>query len=249
MDWTALATEASCVFSDGPGLQTMLGPMDSEPKKRKAMAPRRRDRGPAAQTVRPETVIEEGGDKQSQTDKAIRTMFNVLRRCGEGGCELEQLVLSRDSFAHTVENIFCLSFLVKDGRAQISIQDGKHIVAFKYAPTAAERSGGSHGGDHEQVVNTQFVFRFDFKDWTLMKEAVEPGEELMPKRTQQMSDPQIPTPIRKNSRNRGRVTTSDQHGLMAEMGADDVDECQGQDHENDCAETDRIKRPTKKRIL
>ncbi|KAI5073132.1 hypothetical protein GOP47_0011145 [Adiantum capillus-veneris] len=247
LDWAAIGSEATCIFHDAPGLQTMLGPMDSEPKKRKAAAARRRERGPATETARPETVGDEE-DKQSQTDKNIRTMFNVLRRCGEGGCELEQLVLSRDSFSHTVENIFSLSFLVKDGRAQITIQDGKQFVAFRYAPTAAERAGRPQGvEEQQQVVNTQFVFRFDFKDWILMKEMVEQGAELMPKRSQQAMASQAPsTPIRKNSRNRGR-TSSEPCELTIELGAGE-DDSEGQADNDDDASA-RSKRPMKRRML
>lgn len=140
IDWGAVGLEAISVFHDAPGLCTMLGPMDSEPKKRKAAGPRRRDRAATAETARPELVGDEGGDR-TETDKNIRTMFNILRKCGTEGCQLEHLVLNRNSFAESVENIFFLSFLVKDGRAQISIQDGKQIVAFRYAPSAEERSG------------------------------------------------------------------------------------------------------------
>ncbi|MCO5564325.1 hypothetical protein L7F22_017985 [Adiantum nelumboides] len=248
LDWNALGSEATCIFHDAPGLQTMLGPMESEPKKRKAAASRRRERGPAAETARPETVGDEEGEKQSQTDKFIRTMFNILRRCGERGCELEQLVLSRDSFSQTVENIFSLSFLVKDGRAQINIQDGKQFVAFKYAPTAAERAGRPQGGEEQQIINSQFVFRFDFKDWILMKEMVEQGTEQMPQRKQQAMPSQTPsTPIRKNSRNRGR-TSSASCELTIELGTCE-DENEGQDNNDENNGLSRSKPPMKRRML
>ncbi|KAH7441290.1 hypothetical protein KP509_03G032300 [Ceratopteris richardii] len=246
LDWRTLGSEANFIFHDAPGIHTMLGPMDSEPKRRKIAASRRREKGIVAVTARPETVAD-GGDKQSHTDKNIRAMFNVLRRFGEQGCELEKLVLSRDSFSHTVENIFCLSFLVKDGRAQITVQDGKHYVAFKYAPTAAERSGRPQAGEqHHQVVNTQFVFRFDFKDWSLMKEIVEPGTELMPKRSQQALTSQSSTPIRKNSRNRGRIS-SDHYKLTVELNIHENENVE-QHHARD-GPSARSKLPMKKRIL
>lgn len=250
LDWAAIGLEANAIFNDAPGMCTMLGPMDSEPKKRKAAAPRRREKGPVTETTRPQTVGEGAGDESSETDKIIRVMFNVLRRCGEKGCELEHLVLNRDSFSETVENIFFLSFLVKDGRAQITIKDGKHFVAFRYAPTAAERSGRSEGAaESHQVVNSQFVFRFDFKDWMMMKEMVEEGKEIMPKRSQPLPPPTSATPIRKTSRNRGRVTLPEMGDISIQLGDCEDSEAAGED-ENDCNTASiHSTHPVKKRIL
>ncbi|KAK6164311.1 hypothetical protein DH2020_001175 [Rehmannia glutinosa] len=76
----------------------------------------------------------------------------------------------------TVENLFALSFLVKDGRVRIDVNDnGSQVVVPTNGPSAEEIKSGvarSH----------QFVFRFDFDDWKLMKTQVPEGEELMPQR-------------------------------------------------------------------
>ncbi|MCO5585952.1 hypothetical protein L7F22_039887 [Adiantum nelumboides] len=175
MDWAALGHEAISVFDDAQlGINTMLGPMDTEPKRRKVAASKRRERGPIAATAPcPRTCgHEEGDQEQVNTDRNIQTMLHILRQCGERGCELENLILSRESFAHTVENIFFLSFLVKDGCAQISVENQKQTVAFRHSPTAnsagsSARPEGGGPGHHQKVVNTQFVFRFDFRDWAV----------------------------------------------------------------------------------
>ncbi|XP_020268102.1 non-structural maintenance of chromosomes element 4 homolog A-like [Asparagus officinalis] len=209
VSWLDVGVVASDIFKKAPGCCTMVGPMSTEIKQRKPVVQRKRSR-PTTST-RPEELDDAEPESKTDTDKNMATMFDILRR--KRSVRLENLVLNRTSFAQTVENIFALSFLAKDGRAEISIDDsGHHLVSPKNAPSAAAVSSGDVSYHH-------FVFRYDFKDWKLMKNTVAHGEELMPHRINRdtcgsssqsdqvhaESQPASVTPIRKLTRNRGLV--------------------------------------------
>ncbi|MFS8002206.1 putative non-structural maintenance of chromosome element 4, Nse4/EID family [Helianthus anomalus] len=204
--WKDIGTTVSHVFRNGDGCCTMLGPMNSEVKQRKVAAQRKQSR--PTEKARPEELAASVTEEKTDTDKNMATMFNVLRK--NRNVKLENLVLNRSSFAQTVENLFALSFLVKDGRAEIKVnEEGCHLVSPRNAPAANAVAS-------KEVSYTHFIFRFDFRDWKLMLESVTEGDELMPHRTptadtsansqQTENETTLPTtPIRKLSRNRGLV--------------------------------------------
>ncbi|XP_024529657.1 non-structural maintenance of chromosomes element 4 homolog A [Selaginella moellendorffii] len=193
IDWMKLGYEASEFICDAPGLSTMVGPMDIVPKQRKRPAPRTREKpGPS---TRPQEV-EAVENMSTETDKNIETMFRILRT--HKRVRFEALVLKRKSFAQTIENIFALSFLVKDGRVEISCDNGVIHIVPKNAPSKDDRASGN-------VVNTQFVLRLDYQDWVTMHQSLDENQELMPDRVESAAAATV-TPIRKTSRNRARET-------------------------------------------
>lgn len=211
IEWKNIGLAVSHVLNRAPGCCTMLGPMNTELKQRKPVAHRKHVR--PSESSRPEELDETSTEERTETDKNMATMFEILRK--NKRARLEKLVLNRNSFAQTVENLFALSFLVKDGRAEIKVDEkGCHLVSPRNAPAANAVASG-------EVSYSHFIFRFDFRDWKLMMTSVGVGvgEEFMPNRNSaNVSSSSEPgsslgenqaaintTPIRKLSRNRGLV--------------------------------------------
>ncbi|XP_056683293.1 non-structural maintenance of chromosomes element 4 homolog A isoform X2 [Spinacia oleracea] len=156
------------------------GPMDTQLKPRKVVVRKKRTKL-TGRAAKPKQVEDSDSEHQKDTEKNMRTMFDILRaeKRNKKSVRLENLILNRTSFAQTVENLFALSFLVKDGRAQITINDqGTHLVSPRNAPHQDLVSSG-------EVLIHHFVFRPDFKDWKLMVDSVPSGDELMPHRCQE----------------------------------------------------------------
>ncbi|CAL5193538.1 unnamed protein product [Lathyrus oleraceus] len=168
--WKEIGVAVSSVFGGGYGCSTMIGPMDTKIKQKRVC---RKKRLKPTELARPEQLVEGSREERNDTDKTMLTMFNILRK--NRSVKLENLVLNRNSFAQTVENLFALSFLVKDGRAEIKVDKaGRHLVSPRNAPAAKLVIS-------KDVALSHFVFRLDYIDWKLMVRSVV-GEELMPHR-------------------------------------------------------------------
>ncbi|KAK4492421.1 hypothetical protein RD792_003226 [Penstemon davidsonii] len=161
----------------------MTGPMEIALKPRKLVT--RGKRLKPTPSTQPEE-LKKTSERVTDTNINIYAMFEILKKKkkDEVNVKLESLILNRDSFAQTVENLFALSFLVKDGRVAINVdENGSHLVeALRNGPSAKDFETGV-------AINHHFIFRFDYGDWELMKNLVAEGEELMPHRHASLGKP------------------------------------------------------------
>ncbi|KAL3683493.1 hypothetical protein R1sor_001515 [Riccia sorocarpa] len=161
VDWDLLGV-ATSVFCDAPGVLTMAAPVEMERKRRKLQEKRKRQE--------PSTSVKEEDEEKkwgSETDANMSLINKLVSENPE--VNLERLLLDRRSFSQTLENILCMSYLVKEGRAKVKIIGGHHVVVPGNVPSHEERGRGQDS-----------VFRFDLKDWRYMKESVQEGTELLP---------------------------------------------------------------------
>lgn len=86
--------------------------------------------------------------KQQETDRNMNQMHKILKSVKR--VSMARLMNNPRSFAQTVENLFTMSFLVRDGRAQLlhgkdgSIDVGKHSHQKNYQETHPERRPENH---------------------------------------------------------------------------------------------------------
>ncbi|KAK6138368.1 hypothetical protein DH2020_027897 [Rehmannia glutinosa] len=171
ISWRNIGFLVSPIFLKVPGCMTMIGPIENKLKQRKVAVRAKRSR--SIRKAQPKE-LEKAAEVVTDTDKNMQVMFEILKK--EKKVKAENLMLNRNSFAQTVENLFALSFLVKDGRVRIVVDEtGSEVVVPTNGPTAEEIKSGV-------AKSHQFIFRFDFDDWKLMKTQVPEGEELMPQR-------------------------------------------------------------------
>ena len=101
------------------------------------------------------------GDEQHDTPRQIETMWEALLEVGHPITMLHA-VLDPLSFGETVENAFALSFLVRDQRVRLYINeaDGEYHGAMMVE--VIRHRLPQHGGGGQQ---SQFVVALDFEDW------------------------------------------------------------------------------------
>lgn len=105
----------------------LYGPLATQ---RRKAAPRRTvdDTGNAAKTTAQNVAaadIQE--DPEQSTSHMVRTVYSVLSEHGER-VNMFRFFINPDSFGQSVENLFYTSFLVRDGKIRVDVEDGVPYV-------------------------------------------------------------------------------------------------------------------------
>jgi hypothetical protein len=197
----------------------MLGPMDAAAKT-KRVAAQRRKKDVIAEAVRPDDVVV-GGEDQQETDRNMNSVYKVVIE--HEGCLMTDLVLNFQSFAQTVENLFALSFLVRDRRVKLSESD-EGVRVYKAPPLVRKKKNKDKGGDADDGVaganveddnaeRFQFVITFNEDTWNLWKGVTNVEDTLMPHREH------APPPQQQQQQQRGGAGRSQKRRSEGEYGS------------------------------
>ncbi|KAI3436577.1 hypothetical protein D9Q98_005993 [Chlorella vulgaris] len=179
-NWAALGQlpVVTVLFRSVPVVHHLLGPLDSRPRQPRQVAARQaKRRAPVGEAVRPDEVEDAGADGEKQeTDRNMEEMWGVLKAQQGGRACLLDLVMNRASFAQTVENLFSLSFLVRDNKVALEEDEEEGIVVVQRG--AAKPDVKERGGEAEK---NQFVIPVDMETWEMWKQVTDTSRPPMMK--------------------------------------------------------------------
>jgi non-structural maintenance of chromosomes element 4 len=123
-----------------------------------------------------ENGITEMEELQSPRGKALLREFRIT---DSGGVSLFDYVLNPKSFGQTVENLFYISFLIKEGRVGIS-PDSQGLPTLTLAdPSTLEEQRKNKSSKH------QAVLALDYKTWRDLVKAFDVQNPLIPHRQEE----------------------------------------------------------------
>ncbi|KAF9911457.1 nuclear protein [Linnemannia zychae] len=192
MDWTKVGKIAMKWSRKVPSMDFMLGPVAVEHKTRTIAQRARVVRDPKAMRKPQELREEDIARQENETTKNVLQINNILDGLNRK-VNLFELVINPESFGQTVENIFYLSFLVRDGKASIlevdmadpSLGDDETwvpaeganlqpMVELTEVPTAEDYQGG--------LLKKQMVLEIDMATWRHLIDVYDIRETMIPTR-------------------------------------------------------------------
>jgi len=163
--WIMLGQQAKLRFKRSPFLTYMNGALDTippPPKEKKTKDPKSRQATKVSDLKETTaTVLAEAEKSENQTEQMVTHVFKCLiaryREAGKKAINYFQFVLDPHCFGTSIENIFHVSFLVKEGKAAISI-DQETKLPFIIPKSSKNKS------DNEEGKN-QVVMNMSMGDW------------------------------------------------------------------------------------
>ncbi|KAJ2847731.1 hypothetical protein J3B02_004102 [Coemansia erecta] len=174
-DWTRVGLVAQRFTRAAPRFSCIYGPLMTERKERKRVERKQTDRSrqTAVRESRIESVDENDIKRQeNQTTKLVRKVHSLLTKIGP--INLFHLVINPESFAQSVENIFFVSFLIRDGKAYIDDQSGQPMIEACEPPQQDDYQMG--------LTRKQLIFSLDQSTWREIIDVYNISECAIPSR-------------------------------------------------------------------
>ncbi|OJD16691.1 hypothetical protein AJ78_03161 [Emergomyces pasteurianus Ep9510] len=117
------------------------------------------------------------------SEDMVREVMSKHAISDDGGVPLFRFCINPKSFGQTVENLFYISFLVRDGSVGISLDSNELPTLLPSQPAAPSEAQAKKLKKH------QTVFSLDFETWEKLIEVFDIQEPLIPHRNDEATEP------------------------------------------------------------
>ncbi|KAG5519091.1 hypothetical protein PMAC_002178 [Pneumocystis sp. 'macacae'] len=170
LNWMRIGKLALLCSKRPPTISFMLGPLSVERKERRIVRQERFQKN-KEDLVKPDEVKgEETLPQNNTTPKNVMNIDNLLKCHSPIG--LFEFVINPESFCQTVENIFYLSFLIREGKANLIKGDNDMLIlqSKDFSEELCEEN------------KKQIVMYIDMEIWRDIIEALDITESIIPTR-------------------------------------------------------------------
>ncbi|KZT67578.1 hypothetical protein DAEQUDRAFT_694011 [Daedalea quercina L-15889] len=156
-----------------PVMDFMLGPLSIEQKKR-AVAKRATLQKDEREKKKPQEITESDITRsENETTKNVATLERILQQ-QVGKTNLFRLIINPNDFGQSVENLFYLSFLIRDGKCALEFEHGQPVIYVSEQPSEEDYAAG--------LRKQQMVMEFDMATWRRAIEVFDIQEAMVPQR-------------------------------------------------------------------
>ncbi|XP_035185302.1 non-structural maintenance of chromosomes element 4 homolog A [Oxyura jamaicensis] len=177
--WHKLGEEAEKYFRRAPSFHYMLGSFKSDPPvPRQRIERQKKAAGGELKRAMPAQLKKMEESHQEATEKEVERILGLLQTHFKNDpCTpifFFDLVIDPNSFARTVENIFHVSFIIRDGLARLKLDDDKLPVI-----EPIKENEGRKDDDHSNRARNQVVISLSRQEWKDIVETFEITEPMI----------------------------------------------------------------------
>jgi len=167
--WILLGEQVKTMFRRTPPLTFMFGSLDTsppEPKEKKQREMKAKQATKLSQLKETQAAVMTETEKSvSQTDQMVSHVFKCLvlkwKENDKRPLNYFKFVINPKCFGTSVENIFHVSFLVKEGKVGITLDSGLGYPVIE--PVSKQKVAESQ---HDDLPRNQVVMSICMKDWS-----------------------------------------------------------------------------------
>ncbi|KAH9946583.1 Nse4 C-terminal-domain-containing protein [Amylocystis lapponica] len=173
LDWERIGRRALAKSRRVPVMDFMLGPLSIEQKKRNAAKRSKLEKNKNDEKKPQEITEDDITRSENETTKNVATLERILETTGE--VNLFKFIINPDDFGQSVENLFYISFLIRDGKCVLETnKEAEPIVYLCAQPTEEDYSSG--------LRKQQLIMEFDMATWRRAIEVFNITEPMIPQR-------------------------------------------------------------------